>query len=332
MGVEVLTAAVVALALLPLLAAARDSGSRAVLALAGVTWLVAAVGAGFATHVYREDRPVPIATAIKNRPVEIAMDGYVSSSTCGSCHPHEYATWYDSYHRTMTQVASPKTIAGPWDGIEREREGRSYRFERRGEELWTVVTEPGSATPLERQIVLLTGSHHFQFLWFATGKMRKLGLFEFAYQIAEERWIPVDGMVLAPPGVQQATLEGGGRWNKNCNRCHAVNGKPRVRNANWMDTVVAEFGIACEACHGPGEEHVAKNRDPQRRYQLYLTDDADPTIVQPARLDHARSSQVCGQCHAVQTFRSDRDLERWVWKVKRLKARGKALTGRVRAL
>ena len=59
MGVEALTAAVVALALLPLLAAARDSGSRAVLALAGVGWLAAAVGAGLATRVYREDRPLP---------------------------------------------------------------------------------------------------------------------------------------------------------------------------------------------------------------------------------------------------------------------------------
>ncbi len=74
MGVEVLTAAVVALALLPLLFTARDTGSRPVLALAIAGWLAAAVGAGVATYVYREDRPVPIATAIKNRPVEIARD------------------------------------------------------------------------------------------------------------------------------------------------------------------------------------------------------------------------------------------------------------------
>ena len=69
MGVEVLTAVVVALALLPLLFTARDTGSRPVLALAIAGWLAAAIGTGVATYVYREDRPVPIATAIKNRPV-----------------------------------------------------------------------------------------------------------------------------------------------------------------------------------------------------------------------------------------------------------------------
>jgi hypothetical protein len=66
-----------------------------------------------------------------------------------------------------------------------------------------------------------------------------------------------------------------------------------------MDTFVGEFGIACEACHGPAEQHVRLNRNPARRYGLYRTDDGDSSIVQPARLSHRRSSEVCGQCHSV---------------------------------
>jgi predicted CXXCH cytochrome family protein len=66
-----------------------------------------------------------------------------------------------------------------------------------------------------------------------------------------------------------------------------------------VQTRVAEMGIACEACHGPAEEHIAANQNPLRRYWLHLRGGGDPTIVNPARLPAERGSQVCGQCHSL---------------------------------
>jgi len=48
--------------------------------------------------------------AISNRPIQIAEDGYASSRACQACHPGQYAAWHASYHRTMTQVATPETV------------------------------------------------------------------------------------------------------------------------------------------------------------------------------------------------------------------------------
>ena len=59
------------------------------------------------------------------------------------------------------------------------------------------------------------------------------------------------------------------------------------------------MGIACEACHGPGEEHVRLNQDPTRRYRLHVAGGDDPSSVDPSELDARRSTHVCGQCHAV---------------------------------
>ena len=93
-----------------------------------------------------------------------------------------------------------------------------------------------------------------------------------------------------------------GIWNSNCIKCHVVGGQPRLDRENALfDTNVAEFGISCEACHGPGEAHVAKQRELLKR-----DDSREPIgkaeMVNPAKMTHVSSSQTCGQCHSVFDF------------------------------
>ena len=44
--------------------------------------------------------------------------GYISSDNCRSCHPAEYASWYNTYHRTMTHIAGNHSVIGRFDGTE----------------------------------------------------------------------------------------------------------------------------------------------------------------------------------------------------------------------
>ncbi len=75
------------------------------------------------------------------------------------------------------------------------------------------------------------------------------------------------------------------RWNDNCVFCHNVAPNPgRDEVSGAFRTEVAEMGIACEACHGPGAAHARANADPVRRYVLHLGGHGDPTIVNPSRL------------------------------------------------
>ena len=68
--------------------------------------------------------------------------GFVSSSTCRSCHPGHYATWHSSYHRTMTQVATPETVLAPFDDVRLELFGHEVRLGRSGDELWADMVDP----------------------------------------------------------------------------------------------------------------------------------------------------------------------------------------------
>jgi predicted CXXCH cytochrome family protein len=92
--------------------------------------------------------------------------------------------------------------------------------------------------------------------------------------------------------------QGYGLWNGNCIFCHNTRPNPGMKYPDWrFDSEVAETGIACEECHAPGALHARLNRNPLRRYLQRYSGAADGTIVDPARLNAERATQVCGQCH-----------------------------------
>ena len=283
-------------------------------ALTPVGALIAGAAAlGVAAAVSLE--PIVPETAVGHRPISVSEDGYVSSDTCRGCHPSQYATWHASFHRTMTQLATDESVRADFDGVVVNAvPGNPMRLERRGDEFWAEFDDPGwegdpRARPrITRQVVMLTGSHHQNIYWYATGHARALNVLPGVYLLDEERWTPRNAVVLASPGQGVATLDG--HWNAVCIDCHTTHGKTRFDtpfrsepiSEQTVDSTVGELGIACEACHGPAGTHVAANRNPVRRYALHAGGGPDPTIVEPTRLDPQRSSQVCGQCHGIWEF------------------------------
>jgi hypothetical protein len=68
-------------------------------------------------------------------------------------------------------------------------------------------------------------------------------------------------------------------WFNECAGCHATGVDPEKKT-------FVEMGIACEACHGPGSNHV----EAIPGYEI-------PTIIQASRLTPALAAQICGSCH-----------------------------------
>lgn len=253
-------------------------------------------------------RELPLAEhEVKGRPVAVAEEGFVSSDACQTCHPWQYSTWHDSYHRTMTQVVTAETVLADFDDVTLTLDGSAYHLTTDGESFWVEMDDPdhdGNGPPrrVKRRIVLSTGSHHEQDYWYETaGDDRRLDMLPFSHNRREGRWVPYRDVFLAPPGA--VSLPGRGNWNRVCMDCHTTRPIARIRSfgdgRTEFDSEVTEFGITCEACHGPGAAHVRRQRNPMRRLLSYVTDGPDDSIVNPARLDHERSSQVCGACHGI---------------------------------
>jgi hypothetical protein len=246
--------------------------------------------------------------ATLNRPVEVLEQGYVSSKECRSCHPTEHASWASSYHRTMTQVATPQSVFGTFDGVQLGDGGR-YRLEREGQGFFVDVGAVPGESARRYPMTLVTGSHHMQIYWFETGTGRALGQLPFVYLKADRRWVPRDDIFIEPPRPPGRIAEG--RWNASCIACHTTRGQPRINAHGDFDTRVAEFGIACEACHGPGEGHLARNRSPLARYGRHLGGGEDASIVNPKKLTHERASLVCAQCHSTWLHNGPASMRRW---------------------
>jgi hypothetical protein len=293
---------------------------RSVSRLTG-TMLLLCLGATLITAKFWQDKRLN-KLVLENQherslPREGRPGGYVTSDSCQACHPNEHASWHMSYHRTMTQYASPESVRGNFDHPPLEHLASPIKLERKGDEYWVELEDPDfkakqranpdifaksqPAPRVERRIGMLTGSHHLQVYWVPSEKGNLQHIFPYAYLFEGERWVPFKDTFLRDPQSPSYTQ----LWNMNCMNCHATAGQSRPdMRSRTVDTRTGELGIACEACHGPAEEHVAYYRNPINRYQADRTEAPDPTIVNPAKLDARRSSMVCGQCHGI-TWISD---------------------------
>jgi predicted CXXCH cytochrome family protein len=240
----------------------------------------------------------------------------VSSDTCFKCHEEHYASWRRTYHRSMTREATPENIRGDFDNVVYHYRGTTTRLTRQGDAFFMETVDPvwaeraaKTGKPLEQlgpaptkkfQVARLVGSHWFQECLYKdeAGRYWRLPV---SYHIVEGRWVHTNGAFLVPDTDEfysKSTI-----WNENCVFCHNTKPSKRPQPPTAWDpkggyrTEVAELGIACEACHGPGGEHVRANQNPARRLALHHSGQGDPTIVNPRRLSVERGDAVCAHCH-----------------------------------
>jgi predicted CXXCH cytochrome family protein len=240
----------------------------------------------------------------------------VPATACAKCHADHYESWRRTYHRTMTREATSENVKGDFNDAVYDYQGLVTHLRRDGDRFIMDTIDPGWALaraqvndpdtmPPPRRVQLsvdrLVGSHWIQECLHkdATGRYRRLPVL---YHIAEKRWVHTSGAFLTPDSPDFWALARHTVWNDTCLYCHNTgpSKNPVVDRAGRIveyRTEVAELGISCEACHGPGAEHVRLNRNPARRLALQESGAGDPSIVHPERLTVQRRDEICARCH-----------------------------------
>lgn len=231
---------------------------------------------------------------------------YTGSSNCQECHEKQHQTWHQSYHRSMTQLPVPEAVQADFNNVVLTNAGTRYTLSRKEDEFWVRKEKLGSNVPaatateaMDLPLGLVTGSHHMQVFWTPVGLGNCQMGFPFTWLIPEQRWVPRHTTFLRPPNLEHQRET----WNFVCARCHSTGAQPNYDDTtkNWR-TQVADLGISCEACHGPGERHVREQRELRRLGRKPVTGATNLSIIHPEKLTAERASQICAFCHSMKSW------------------------------
>jgi predicted CXXCH cytochrome family protein len=223
-----------------------------------------------------------------------ADENYIESENCLACHTDHYASWRRTHHGRMTQNISPQTVQGDFEKNNIfEYAGVKAKMERRGNEFFMSFQYPDGKVETNK-IERTVGSRRIeQYVTKRSGQYFRLPV---AYDLMQRRWMSLNGSFFYPDGgdFNQHTAQ----WDTNCVFCHNVKAQPNFDfQTRTAKTEVAELGIACGACHGPGAIHADLASSPLTRMQWQADESIDRKINNPQKLDTDRSMMICGHCH-----------------------------------
>ena len=244
---------------------------------------------------------------------------YIGTAACAGCHDDEHAAWQDSHHDHAMRHATPETVLGDFDDTEITVHGVTSRFTRRDGKYF-VTTDGPDGTLQEFEIGYTFGVEPLQqyLVAFPDGRLQALGLAWDARPADQggQRWYhlypdePMDYRdELHWTRPQQ-------NWNYMCADCHSTNLRKNYDPENdTFDTQWTEINVGCEACHGPGQNHVLwaarspdrQAEDPSRGLAVLLHDrkgvswpiDPETGLARREGGDITRTEiSMCGACHS----------------------------------
>ncbi len=185
---------------------------------------------------------------------------FVGTSACIKCHEQEYNLWRTSDHALAMAVAADSTVLAPFHGETFVQHGIRSRFFRRDGKFMVTTEGPGGRVG-DFVITYTFGYYPLQqyLVEFPDGKYQTLPLCWDTRDAAKggQRWFHIYGNERIAPDDILFWTRIPQNWNYMCSECHSTN---PLKNfdpaAGTYATSWSEIVVACEACHGPGSDHV----------------------------------------------------------------------------
>ena len=178
---------------------------------------------------------------------------YLGSGACARCHDVEHTQWKNSLHIQMTKPIAEATVIGDFRGGTKFADhDRAYTFGMKDGKP-SVSIAFGNRPPETFSVDYTLGAKRYQG-YLSTMPDGRIYVLPMFWHVGTKRWIDWKEITSVPEGAHQFRQI----WNSNCFNCHGTNivqgydVAEKKYNSTWT-----EMGIGCEACHGPGRQHVA---------------------------------------------------------------------------
>jgi predicted CXXCH cytochrome family protein len=284
----------------------------------GLGAIVVLVLAAIAYSRWIETRnPLQAAVDAASAP-SIAAATFVGAPSCAGCHAKENVAWQNSQHAKAMQHATAATVLGDFSNAQFTYDGIVTTFFQRDGKFF-VNTDGADGKLADFEILYTFGLYPLQqyLVAFPDGRMQALSIAWDARPKNEGggRWYhlyPNDHITYTDP-LHWTRLNQ--NWNWMCANCHTTKLDRNYDAAtNSYATTWKEMNVACEACHGPGSNHIAwAKHDPgysklpdqglvvalnERQGISWAPVAATGNSVRSAPLSTQRELATCAQCHS----------------------------------
>ena len=246
---------------------------------------------------------------------------YEGRESCRECHEKQYNLFQGSDHDMAMDTATRETVLGDFNNATLTHFGITSRFYMQNGK-YMVRTEGPDGKMADYQVTHVFAIRPLQqyLVPFPGGRLQCLPLCWDTRPASEggQRWFHIYRDERIPPDDVLYWTHVTQNWNYMCAECHSTNlhknysYKEKAYHTTW-----SEIDVSCEACHGPGSEHIDWARKveagsspdiyPDMGLVVRLKDTDNATwIFDPdsttARRSVPRASdelvQMCSRCHS----------------------------------
>lgn len=222
---------------------------------------------------------------------------YVGRQVCAECHETETALWTGSDHDLAMDPATPESVLGDFDDATFTQYGVTTRFFR-DQNRYFVHTQGKDGTSETFPVAYTFGARPLQqyLVEFPDGRLQALTV---AWDTEKQRWFSLYPDEKIEPGDWLHWTGGGMNWNYMCADCHSTDLQKNFDVAtNTYRTTWFEIDVSCEACHGPGERHVALAREAEQGGAPYDSTNSGFTVRLSGPENARTQIETCAPCHS----------------------------------
>jgi tetratricopeptide (TPR) repeat protein len=246
---------------------------------------------------------IPLSLLLNNTSSKIVEKKaeFVGGKECISCHQIEYNLWKGSDHDNAMNVANDSSVVGDFNDAEFYYNGKIHKFYKKDGRFF-VYTEGPNGDMQEFQITHTFGVRPLQqyLIPFENGKYQCLPI---AWNTEKNEWYHLVDSVYSAQTITPTDwlywTNQGQNWNGMCAECHSTNlNKNYNLETETFKTIWTDIDVNCEACHGPGSEHIEWARLPEmtRSYDNNLG-----LVLKTSGTTSKQFIEACAPCHSRRT-------------------------------
>lgn len=242
------------------------------------------------------------------RTIARGREEFVGSAVCAGCHRAQSEAYLGSHHAKALVTPTPEMAKARFDGAHfTSKLGGATKFTVKDGAPQVTTPAPGGKTatfpiaytsgvwPIEQHVVATE-----------RGKLQSLGVVwdSRSAEAGGNRWFHVYGADGIAPNDPLFFTSPAQNWNHMCADCHSTLVERRYDPAaDQFDTRWAELSVGCEACHGPGAEHVRSAKAGKPSALAVSLKHAEPWVPSSTGSPTPRSQdgvevEACAPCHS----------------------------------